>query len=196
VARRLVPLVMLAALCALGLGACANTLQDQPVSPGALEPLVMQDEYPVYWIGASFHGLGVTSIRHDPGGAYAIDYGDCAEGGEKVCLPPLQIVTSPDNSFHPAGSTQQRVALVRGLPAVMARKGKTIEVSTGAVVVDLYAISPALARAAAEAMTTINAVDVPGSPLPQPLPDTGFAAKPLLSQQPPVVPAQLSATSG
>jgi hypothetical protein len=196
VARRLAAPVALAALCALGLGACADTLQDQPVSPGALESLVMQEEYPVYWVGASFHRLGITSIRHDPSGAYAIDYGDCVEGGEKACLTPLEIVTSPDNSFHPAGSTPQRVALLRGLPAVVARQGKTIEMSTGAVVVDLYAVSPALARAAAAAMTTINAVAVPGSPLPRPLPDTGFATRPLLSQQPPVVPAKLSAAPG
>ena len=131
---------LLAALCALALGACGDTLQDQPVSPGALEPLVMQDEYPVYWVGASFHRLGITSIRRDPGGAYAIDYGDCVEGGEKVCLTPLEIVTSPDNSFRPGGSTPQRVALLRGVPAVVARRGNTIEVPT--VVVDLYTYSP------------------------------------------------------
>jgi hypothetical protein len=194
--RRSTPLVVLAALCALGLQACGNTLQDQPVAPEALEPLVMQDEYPVYWLGASFHRLGITSIRHDPGGAYTIDYGNCIAGGENVCVTPLEIVTSPDNSFLPGGSTPRGVALLRGVPAVVAQGGDTIELPTGGVVVDLYTENPALARAAAETMVRINAVDLPGAPLPRPLPDTGFAVKPLLSQQPPVVPARLSTPSG
>jgi hypothetical protein len=194
--RRPALLAVLAALCAFGLQACGDSLQDQPVSPSALEPLVMQDEYPVYWLGSSFHRLGITSIRRDPSGAYTIDYGNCTEGGENVCVTPLELITSPDNSFRPGGSTSQRVALLRGVRAVVAQGGNTIELPTGGVVVDLYANSPALARAAAETMVRINAVDLPGAPLPQPLPDTGFAAKPLLSQQPPVVPARLSAASG
>jgi hypothetical protein len=183
-ARALAAPAALLALCALGLGACANTLQDQRVAPSFLEPLVMQDEYPVYWLGGAFHRLAIISVARDPSGAYAIKYGDCLQGGENVCVTPLQIVTSPDNSFRPGGSTAQRPLSVRGVRSILAQGGKTIEVPTGAVVVDIYADSPALARAAAETMVGINLDQVPGTPLPRPLPSSGFAQKPLRSQEP------------
>jgi hypothetical protein len=187
-ARALAASTALLALCALSLDACANTLQDQQVAPSFLEPLVMEDEYPVYWLGGAFRRLAIISVARDPSGAYAIKYGDCLQGGENVCETPLQIVTSPDNSFRPGGSTAQRRLSVRGVRGILAQRGKTIELSTGAVVVDIYADSPALARAAAETMVAINVDQVPGTPLPRPLPNSGFAQKPLRSQQPPAVP--------
>ncbi len=74
-------LLGLAALCALTLGGCGNTLQDQAVSPASLEPLVTQDEFPVYWLGGVFHRLAITGVARDPGGAYEIQYGNCSPGG-------------------------------------------------------------------------------------------------------------------
>jgi hypothetical protein len=182
------PLTALVALCALVLSACGNTLQDQPVPPSFLEPLVTQEEFPVYWLGGLFHRLAITSIGRDPSGAYEIAYGNCIEGGQSVCVTPLQIVTSPDNSFRPGGSTPTRIVPLRGEPSVVLQSGRTIEVPTGAVVVDVYADSPTLARAAAETMVTINAPEPPGTELPRPLPATDYAQKPLPSQQPPFVP--------
>ncbi len=140
----------LLALCALALGACGNTLQDEPVAPSFLEPLVMQEEFPVYWLGGAFRRLPIINVGRDSSGAYEIQYGNCTQGGENVCVTPLQIVTSPDNSFRPGGSTPQRPVTVRGAPGTVAQSGRTIELSTGGVVVDIYAASPALARAAAE----------------------------------------------
>jgi hypothetical protein len=180
--------IALLALCGLALGACANTTQDEPVAPSFLEPLAMQHEYPVYWLGGAFRGLPIISVAHDASGAYTIKYGNCREGGENVCVTPLEIVTSPDNSFRPGGSTPKRAISVRGVASTLAQEGRTIEVSTGGVVVDVYADSAALARAASEAMVSINAVQLPGSRLPRPLPVTAFAQKPLPSQQPPVAP--------
>jgi hypothetical protein len=193
-ARRL--LIALCALCPLGLSACANTLQDQRVAPSFLEPLVMQDEYPVYWLGGAFHGLAIISVARDPGAAYTIKYGNCRQGGENVCVTPLEIVTSPDNSFQPGGSTPRRRIAVRGAASLAAQGGKTIEVSTGTVVVDVYADSAALARAAAQTMVAINSMQLPGAPLPRALPDTGFAQKPLKSQQPPLAPAEPGTSGG
>jgi hypothetical protein len=178
----------LLSLCALGLSACGNTLQDQPVAPSFLEPLVMEEEFPVYWLGGAFQRLPIINVARDPSGAYEIQYGNCTQGGENVCVTPLQIVTSPDNSFRPGGSTPQRTVSVRGVPATVALSGRTIELSTGGVVVDIYADGTALAQAAAEDVVAIGTARLPGSPLPRPLPDTGFAEKPLPSQQPPLAP--------
>ena len=176
-------------LGAFGLSACANTVQDQPTPPSALEPLVMQEAFPVYWLGGTFQGLPITHVGRDPSGAYEIQYGNCLVGGESVCVTPLQIVTSPDNSFLPGGGAAQSAVLVRGVRGRSALGGRALSLPTGGVVVDLYADSPALAHAAAEAMVTINAPGLPGAPLAPPLPNTGYGERPLPSQQPAIAPA-------
>jgi len=173
-----------AALCALACGGCGNTLQDQPIPHNVLESLIVAP-YPVYWLGGSFRGLEVTEASHDPGGAYTVQYGDCLEGGQSSCVPPLRVVTSPDNSFLPGGSGARRAVRLRGAPAVLAQGGRTIEIATAGVVVDIYAKDPALATAAARTAVPINQAAAPEAPLPARLPDTGFAATPLPSQVPP-----------
>jgi hypothetical protein len=189
-------LLALAALCPLALAACGNTLQDEALQPGFLEPLVAQSEFPVYWLGTSFRRLPIIDVARDPGGAYELQYGNCTQGGENVCVTPLEIVTSPDNSFLPGGSIARRQISVRGVRGIATQGGSTIELPTGSVVVDIYADSPTLARAAAREMVTINAVQAPGSPLARPLPATGYAQRPLRSQQPPLAPPNPGVASG
>jgi hypothetical protein len=174
--------------CALGVGACGDTLQDQPPAPSVIEPLVTQEQFPVYWLGGTFRGLGITRVARDPSGAWEIQYGNCTVGGENTCVTPLEIVTSPDNSFLPGGGAPRRPVPVRGVRGLSASGGKTLVVATGGVVVDVYANSPKLARAAAAAVVTVGTPDTPGAPLPKPLPDTGFAETPLPSQLPPAAP--------
>jgi hypothetical protein len=188
-ARPAAALCALLLLGALGVGACANTIQDQPTPPSALESLVIQEDFPVYWLGGTFQGLPITNVGRDPSGAYEIQYGNCLLGGETVCVTPLQIVTSPDNSFLPGGDAAQSTVLIRGIHGRSALGGKTLALATGGVVVDLYANRPALARAAAEAMVRINAPSLPGAPLTPPLPNTGYGEQPLPSQQPAIAPA-------
>jgi hypothetical protein len=176
-------LVLPLGLCALALGACANTLQDQPIPHNALESLLMA-RYPIYWLGRSFQGLAITEVVHDPSGASSVQYGDCLQGGQGTCVPPLRVVTSPDNSFIPVGSAPHRTAVVRGVAAVVVQAGRTIEIPTAGVVVDIYAMSAPLAGAAALRMVPIDRPGVPGSQLPSRLPDTGFGETPLSAQMP------------
>jgi hypothetical protein len=170
-------------LCTLMLGACGNTLQDQPLSHTTLESLILAP-YPVYWLGSSFHGMAITEASQDPSGAFMVQYGDCIQGGQNTCVPHLRVVSSPDNSFIPIGSQPHRIAHIRGLTAITAQAGKTIELPTAGVVLDIYANSPQLALAAAEMAVPVNDTGVPEGPLPTPLPDTGFGEQPLPSQLP------------
>ena len=170
-------------LLAVTLTACGDTLQDQPIPHNTLESLLVAP-YPVYWLGGSFQGLKITEASHDPGGAFTVQYGDCKVGGQGTCVPPLRVVTSPDNSFLPGGSAPQRTTSVRGVAAVLARAGQTIEIPTGGVVVGIYALTPRLADTAAATIVPINGVGAPGARLPARLPDTGFAETPLPSQMP------------
>ncbi len=168
---------------ALGLGACANTLQDRPVSHGLLEDLIVAP-YTAYWLGASFHGLAITEGYSDPGGAFTLQYGDCLNGGQGVCTPPLRLVTSPDNSFLPGGASAARERTIRGVTARISESGRTIAIPTAGVVVSIFAEDPRLAQAAARAVVPINAPGSPGEPLTAPRPDTGYGSRPLSSQLP------------
>jgi hypothetical protein len=184
-APRALAALLALSLCALALVACGDTIQDQPLARSSLEPLISAKRYPVYWLGGRFHRLSITEATHDPGGAYTLHYGDCAVGGQYTCVTPLSIVTSPDNSFVPGAGTQHGRIAIRGVGVVVGGGGQALELATGAVVVDVYSEDPKLALAAARAMTPINRLGLPGAPLAQPLPDTGFASTPLAVQMPP-----------
>jgi hypothetical protein len=173
------------ALCALVLGACGNTIQDQPIPHNSLESLLLAP-YPVYWLGGTFHDLAITEASRDPSGAFTVQYGDCLEGGQSTCVPPLRIVTSPDNSFVPGdgSSTARTTTSLRGVSGFLAERGDAIAIPTGAVVLDIYAHTPELARAAAATAVPINYPGAPGAKLASPLPNTGFGERPLPSQIP------------
>ena len=100
-------LALLLALCAGAAGACGNTVQDQPIPHNTLETLLLAP-YPVYWLGRSFRGIAITEAARDPSGAFNVQYGDCQQGGQGTCVPPLRVVTSPDNSFVPGASAPHR----------------------------------------------------------------------------------------
>lgn len=177
------PIVLALGLCTLALGACGDTLQDQPISHQTLESLLLAP-YPVYWLGGSFQGMAITQASQDPSGAFAVQYGDCSAGGQNTCVPRLRVVTSPDNSFIALGSEPHRAVQIRGVAGVAAQGDETIELPTDGVVVGIYANSPGLARAAAETTVPINDIGAPATPLPSPLADTGFAEQPLPGQTP------------
>jgi hypothetical protein len=181
--RRLAAGSLAAAFCALALAACGDTLQDQPIAHNILESLLIAP-FPVYWLGGSFQGMAITEAAQDPSGAFRLQYGDCVIGGQSTCIPALRVVTSPDNSFIPAGSTPHRTVRLRGVSSVVAQGGETIEVPTGGVVVSIDASSARLAASAAQMMVPINQVGAPQAQLPGRLPDTGFAETPSPGQMP------------
>jgi hypothetical protein len=186
VARR--PGRSLAALCAgtlfvCALCSCASTIQQHPIPHNELEYMVAAP-FPVYWLGASFHGMEVSEVVHDPGDAWTVDYGSCLEGGEGACVPPLRIVTSPDNSFLPGGATTTRAGRIRGVHAELAQGGDTLVIPTAGVVLDVYATSPAIAAAAARTAVPINEAGSPDAPLRPALANTGFGETPLPDQVP------------
>jgi hypothetical protein len=186
--RRIISLSAALPLCALAglLAGCGNTLQTYPIPHNLLENLVVSP-YPVYWLGGRFQGLEVTESSRDVSGAYDVEYGNCLQGGEGNCIPPLRIVTSPDNSFLPGGPGTTTTARIRGQLAQVSNSGRAIALGTGNVVVDIYADKASLALGAAKQMVTIDQPGAPGEALPAPLPDTGFASKPLPAQMPTLV---------
>jgi hypothetical protein len=185
--RRVVLVVSL--LCGvLTLSSCGNTLQDQPIASNLLEQLVMVRQYPIYWLGGSFRHMAITNVLRDPSGSFTVQYGDCFEGGQSTCVPPLSVVTSPDNSFQPSVARHTEHILVRGVNGTLVQHRQTVEIPTGDVVVDIYANDPTTATDAAQTIVPINQPGLPGKPLPSPQPNSGFANQPLISQIPPPPP--------
>jgi hypothetical protein len=177
-----------ALLCLCGLAAvgCGDTLQTKPISHSTLESMVVAP-FPVYWLGERYAGMQVTEADMDPSGSFTVQYGNCLQGGQGTCTPPLRLVTSPDNSFVPGGDSSRTLAAVRGVTAAVTDAGRTISIPTGGVVVSVYASDAAGARAAAGAIAPINRPEGPGERLPAQLPDTGFGSRPLPSQLPSTV---------
>jgi len=171
--------VLVALAAGVALGGCANTLQDQPIADAALGRAVAVHRYPIYWAGRTFEGLPLSGTDRDPGGAFDMSYGDCLVGGQGTCVAPLLIVTSPDNTFVPGGDRGRPRAPIRGLSAVTAQGGRTIELSTGTVVVSIFAQTPLLARLAAAAMMPVNLPGEPYLPLSPPSASSAFAREPL-----------------
>jgi hypothetical protein len=166
---------------ALALAGCGDTLQTQPIPHNTLETLLVAP-YPVYWLGHSFRGLALTEASHDPSGAFGVQYGTCKQGGQGTCVPPLRVITSPDNSFLPGGSAARTVATIRGVRGLLTPDRRTVVIAAGGVVVGIYALDARIAAAAAEAIVPINDIGSPGAPLPAALPDTGFGESPLPAQ--------------
>jgi hypothetical protein len=175
------------ALCAPALSSCGDTLQDQPIGQAPLETVLVKSDYPVYWLGLRFKDMQITNVTIDPAEAVTIRYGDCVLGGQYTCVPPIAIVSSPDNSFMPGGSAATGSLGVRGARASVATGGATLAIPTGGIVVSVYARNASLAREAAAGMAPLNKVGLPGASLPAAIADTGIERVPLPSEVPPGV---------
>jgi hypothetical protein len=178
--RRLLPLGL---ACSWLLASCGNTLQSQPLTSTALEPLETAEHYPVYWLGARFDGMALSSVSSDPSGAFVLQYGNCGRGGPETCVAPLQLVSSPDNSFLPGDASDAVSLRIRGVPGVRLQGGEVIEIATGPAVVDVRAANPRLALLAARQMVPINELGRPGEALPRAQPNTGFGQQPMEGQR-------------
>lgn len=186
--HRLIAHAAVLAACGLALASCGDTLQDQSIGPSPLESVIVKSRFPVYWLGQRFDGMRITGVLIDPSGAVTLRYGDCLVGGQFTCVTPLELISSPDNSFVPGEGGVGQIRLVRGANALSTQAGRTLEVRTGSVVVSLRANNSALALRAARLMAPVNKVGLPLQPLPAAAPDTGVDQIPLPSQLPPGTP--------
>lgn len=177
-------LSLLALVGGLTLTGCGNTLQDKTVSDNELETLLEEQHYPVYWLGSSFHGLQLTAVTSDPSGAYTLQYGNCFVGGQQACLTPLEVISSPENSFLPgSGSHGTSTTTIRGAKGLIAQRGEVVELATGAGDVDIRSRHSTLALAAANEMVPLNETGEPGATLPKTIANPEDS-KPLSIQEP------------
>ena len=90
-------------------------------------------------------------------------------GGGGSCTLPLQVTTVIYrlHSNQPLGP--QRNMLIRGVPATVYDEGRSIELYSGRVAIDIFSDTFARARAAALQLRPLNASGSAAGPLPRPV---------------------------
>jgi hypothetical protein len=150
-----------AALTALAAG-CA-THSPSLLSAQALRPTRMMRDLPIFWAGTHFEGIPLTAADRPedylPALGLRVYYGDCgphallSSGG---CTLPLEINSIIYRRHSTLDLGPQRPTRLRGVPAIVFDGGKSIELYTGRVSVDVYSNSPSRALHAVQALRTLN----------------------------------------
>jgi hypothetical protein len=180
---RLAP-VLAAFAAALALAGC-GTVRARPIAAQELAEAQTFPYFPVYWVGMSFEGQHLSAAdglkSYDPIIGDSVYYGDCVHGkgifGGGSCLLPAQI-TTVIYSLHPNASLgAQRNIVVRGVPATVYDEGRSIELYSGRVAIDIFSNDFARALAAAERLRPVNAPGSASGDLPPPVYCPGLAGE-------------------
>ncbi len=133
--------------------------------------------YRVYWAGPSFEGHplaaadGLRSYLNTVGDS--VYYGDCVQSkgifGGGSCLLPLQVTTVIYRLHSNSTLGPQRNILVRGVPGAVYDEGRSIELYTGRVAVDIFSDTFAHALRAATQLLPLNAPGSASGDLPAPV---------------------------
>ncbi len=152
---------------ALALAGC-GTGHPAPISHGELAEARSFPYFRVYWVGPAFEGHrlsaadGLTGYLEKVGDS--VYYGDCVTNkgifGGGSCQLPLQVTTVIYRLHFNGPLGPQYNILVRGVPATVYDEGRSIELYTGRVAIDVFSDSYAHAIRAAEKLLPINS---PGS---------------------------------
>jgi hypothetical protein len=152
------------------------------VSAGDLAEIETFPYYKVYWGGRDFLGHPLTAVggiaNYNPINGESVYYGTCASGGgllgEGMCNLPLLVTTLVfvPHSNRPLGPQQNR--LIRGVPATLSNHGRSIELYSGHLAIQLTSDTPEHALLAAHMLRPLNASGEPGEALPPPTYCPGF----------------------
>jgi hypothetical protein len=139
--------------------------------------------YRVYWVGPSFQGHPLAAADGLRGYIDKIGdsvyYGDCVQSkgifGGGSCLLPLQVTTVLYRLHSNSTLGPQHNILVRGVPATVYDEGRSIEIYTGRVAIDIFSDTYAHALSAAEQLLPLNAPGSSVGDLPAPVYCPGLA---------------------
>jgi hypothetical protein len=161
---------------ALLLGGC-GTGHPRAIAAGELAEAKVFPFYRIYWVGPSFerHPLaavdGLRSYINTVGDS--VYYGDCVQSkgifGGGSCLLPLQVTTVIYRLHSNATLGPQFNIVVRGVPATVYDEGRSIELYTGRVAVDIFSDTYSHALRAANELLPLNAPGSATGRLPPPV---------------------------
>jgi hypothetical protein len=163
-------------LAALALSGC-GTARPRAVDANELAEAQTFPYFRVYWAGHSFLGQPLAAVDGQKGYLSSIGdsvyYGDCVHNkgilGGGSCVLPLQVTTVIYELHSNAALGAQRNIVVRGVPATVYDGGRSIELYSGRLAIDVFSNSYAHAYAAAQALYPLNAPGSAGGDLPPPI---------------------------
>jgi hypothetical protein len=173
---RPLPAALLAALAVVAAAGC-STGKPAAVNKGSLAEAQVFPYFKVYWAGPRFQGNALAAVDglrgYLPLVGDSVYYGDCVHHkgifGGGSCLLPLQVTTVMYSLHSNATLGPQRNTVIRGVPAVVYDEGRSIELYTGRVAVDIFSDTYSHAAAAAQLLLPINAPGSPTGDLPPPI---------------------------
>jgi hypothetical protein len=197
--RQALAAALAACVAAAAAGCGGGGGQPAPLGARALAEAQTFPLYRVYWVGPRFgsHALIAADGLHgySSAGGENVYYGDCASGTSAAlgggCVLPLQITTTIYARHANAPLGAQRNVLLRGVPAVIYDGGRSIELYSGRVAIDVYAEGLAAGLRAVSALRPLNAPGAAVGPLPAPVYCPG-----LTPARPAAVQAALAALPG
>jgi hypothetical protein len=169
-----------AAVCAVAAalvaGGCGTT-RPPPIGRGALADAQTFPYYRVYWVGPTFIGRPLAAADGLNGYLAAVGtsvyYGDCVHQkgifGGGSCVLPLQVTTVIYHLHDNSALGPQRNIVVRGAPATVYDEGRSIEVYSGRVSIDIFSDTFEHAYLAALHLRPLNAPGSASGRLPPPV---------------------------
>jgi hypothetical protein len=133
--------------------------------------------FKLYWVGRRFSGRPLAAVDGLRGYISSIGdsvyYGDCVQSkgifGGGSCLLPLQITTVLYHRHSNKALGPQKNIVVRGVPATVYDGGRSIEVYSGRVAIDIFSDTFNHAFAAALQLLPVNAPGSATGSLPAPI---------------------------
>lgn len=154
-----------------------GTEHPRPLDKATLAEAQTFPYFRVYWVGPRFgaHPLAAIDGRQSYNSAIgdSVYYGDCVTGrgllGGGSCALPLQVTTVIYRLHSNAPLGDQRNALIRGVPATIYDGGRSIELYSSRLAIDVFSDTPAHALAAAASLQPLNAPGSASRDLPAPV---------------------------
>ena len=170
-------LIALAALCLALVAAGCGTSHPSPLAAGTLAEAETFPYFRVYWAGPTFAGHPLAAAdgqaSYDSGVGDSVYYGDCVQGkgifGGGSCLLPLQVTTVIYGLHSNSTLGPQRNTVIRGVPAVVYDEGRSIELYSGRLAIDIFSDTFAHAYGAALQLRPLNAPGSAAGNLPSPV---------------------------
>jgi hypothetical protein len=173
----LAALTIAALLAVIAAAGCGATSHPKAISAAELAEAEVFPYYRLYWVGPSFQGNPLAAADGQKGYISSVGdsvyYGDCVKGkgllGGGSCILPLQVTTVIYRLHSNATLGPQRNSVVRGVPATVYDEGRSIEVYSGRVAIDIFSDTYAHALAGAQRLLPLNAPVSAGEDLPSPV---------------------------
>lgn len=182
---------LLCGAAAISLSSC-GTHPPPPLSEHDIGIARRFNVYDIYWVGRWFQGVPLTAAdfrrEYNPQVGLGVYYGNCeAKGsllGSGTCTLPLEIRTVCYVQHRNDGLGPRRNTHIRGVPGVIFNHGKSIELYTAHVLIDVYGDTAPRALAAAQRLFPLNGplADrrfTPTLPPPAYAPDSVHKLKPM-----------------